>query len=129
MKEVPFMSISKSFNKKNNCTYVYDVYENYWDKEKKKQVTKRRLIGKIDPVTGEMIPTRKRKSSPAAPENEPAASHAGSAADPSLTSLIPILESQFAQCDAMAEEISRMKSQIDSALTLLRKRVSDSISS
>ncbi len=55
------MSISKSFNKNTGTTYVYDVYENYWDKEKKKYVQKRRLIGKIDPETGEIIPTRSKK--------------------------------------------------------------------
>ena len=27
------MSISKSYNKNNGVTYVYDVYENYWDKD------------------------------------------------------------------------------------------------
>lgn len=59
------MSISKSYNKNNNTTYVYDVYENYWDKEKKKYVQKRRMIGKIDPETGEIVPTRSRKKSSA----------------------------------------------------------------
>ena len=34
--------------------------ENYWDKEKKQSRSKRKLIGKIDPVTGEMIPTSSR---------------------------------------------------------------------
>lgn len=48
------MSISRSFNKNTGVTYVYDVYENYWDKEKKKYVQKRRLIGKIDPETGQI---------------------------------------------------------------------------
>ena len=54
------MSISKSYNKQNNTTYVYEVIENYWDKEKKQSRSKRKLIGKIDPVTGEMIPTSSR---------------------------------------------------------------------
>ena len=63
------MSISKSFNKNTGTTYVYDVYENYWDKEKKKYVQKRRLIGKIDPETGEIIPTRSKKR--AASQQEP----------------------------------------------------------
>lgn len=58
------MSISRSFNKNTGVTYVYDVYENYWDKEKKKYVQKRRLIGKIDPETGQIVPTRSRKKSP-----------------------------------------------------------------
>lgn len=51
------MSISKSYNKQNGVTYVYEVYENYWNKEKKRPESKRRLIGKIDPETGEIVPT------------------------------------------------------------------------
>lgn len=55
------MSISRSYNKQNNTTYVYEVIENYWDKEKKQPRSKRKLIGKIDPETGEIVPTASRK--------------------------------------------------------------------
>ena len=55
------MSISKSFNKQNGVTYVYEVTENCWDKEKKRPRTKRKLIGKIDPVTNEIVPTSRKK--------------------------------------------------------------------
>ena len=55
------MSISRSYNKQNNTTYVYEVIENYWDKEKKQSRSKRKLIGKIDPVTGDIVPTNSKK--------------------------------------------------------------------
>ncbi len=55
------MSISKSYNKQNGVTYVYEVYENYWNKEKKRPESRRRLIGKIDPETGGIVPTSKTK--------------------------------------------------------------------
>ena len=55
------MSISKSYNKQNGVTYVYEVYENYWNKEKKRPESRRRLIGKIDPETGEIVPTSRAK--------------------------------------------------------------------
>lgn len=55
------MSISKSYNIQNGVTYVYEVTENYWDKEKKRPQTKRKLIGKIDPETGEIVPTSRKK--------------------------------------------------------------------
>lgn len=55
------MSISKSYNKQNGVTYVYEVYENYWNKEKKRPESRRRLIGKIDPETGEVVPTSRAK--------------------------------------------------------------------
>lgn len=55
------MSISRSYNKQNDTTYVYEVIENYWDKEKKQPRSRRKLIGKIDPDTGEVVPTASRK--------------------------------------------------------------------
>lgn len=61
MQEGDTMSISKSYNKQNGVTYVYEVYENYWNKEKKRPESKRRLIGKINPETGEIVPTSKAK--------------------------------------------------------------------
>ena len=50
------MAIIKQFDKRSGITYVYDS-KSYYDKEKKCSRAKRSLIGKIDPDTGEMIPT------------------------------------------------------------------------
>ena len=50
------MAIIKQFDKRSGITYVYDS-KSYYDKEKKCSRAKRTLIGKIDPATGEMIPT------------------------------------------------------------------------
>ena len=52
------MSIVKHTDKRSGVTYVYES-ESYWDKEKKQPRSKRTLIGKIDEVTGEVIPTGK----------------------------------------------------------------------
>ena len=53
------MSIVKLKDKKSGVTYVYES-ESYWDKERKQPRNKRTLIGKLDDVTGEIIPTRKK---------------------------------------------------------------------
>ena len=50
------MAIIKQFDKRSGITYVYDS-KSYYDTEKKCSRAKRTLIGKIDPDTGEMIPT------------------------------------------------------------------------
>lgn len=50
------LAIIKQFDKRSGITYVYDS-KSYYDKEKKCSRAKRTLIGKIDPDTGEMIPT------------------------------------------------------------------------
>ena len=49
-------SIIRSLDKRSGITYVYSS-ESYWDKEKKAPRNKRILIGKINPETGEIIPT------------------------------------------------------------------------
>ena len=56
-------------NKKNGVTYAYES-EPYWDKEKQQSRAKRTLLGRVDPKTGEIIPTRsyKRKTEPGAKE-------------------------------------------------------------
>lgn len=54
------MSITKSTNKKTGITYVFESHS-YWDKEKKAPRNTKKIIGKIDPKTGQMVPTRKRK--------------------------------------------------------------------
>lgn len=47
-------------NKKTGITYVYQN-EPYWDKEKQQSRAKRTLIGKLDPDTAEIVPTRSYK--------------------------------------------------------------------
>ena len=54
------MAQIKQYNKKTGITYVYESHS-YWDKEKKQHRSDRKLIGKIDPETGEIVPTRKKK--------------------------------------------------------------------
>lgn len=67
------MAIIKQYDKRSGITYVYDS-KSYYDKEQKCSRAKRTLIGKIDPDTGEIIPTDGRnkgaKSKPA-PSSSP----------------------------------------------------------
>ena len=58
------MSIIKAFHKARNTTYVYES-DSHWDKSKQQSRSKRKLIGKIDPKTGNIVPTgpRGRKKS------------------------------------------------------------------
>lgn len=53
------MAIIKQYHKDTDTTYVYESIS-YWDEEKKQSRSKRRVIGKLDPETGEIIPTGKR---------------------------------------------------------------------
>jgi len=51
------MGIVYQKSKKTGITYVYNN-QAYWDKEKQQSRAKRTLIGKLDPNTGEIVPTR-----------------------------------------------------------------------
>lgn len=59
------MGIVYQKDKRTGITYAYES-KAVWDKEKKQSRAKRRLIGRVDPETGEIVPTdgRGRKRSP-----------------------------------------------------------------
>jgi len=48
-------------NKKTGITYAYESIS-YWDKDKKQSRARRTCIGKVDPETRQIIPTRTRKA-------------------------------------------------------------------
>jgi len=50
------MVLINQHDKRTGITYVYES-ESYWDKEKRQPRSKRKLIGKLDEQTGEIIPT------------------------------------------------------------------------
>jgi len=50
------MSIINQLDKRSGITYVYES-TSYWDKEKQQPRAKRRLIGKRDPLSGEILST------------------------------------------------------------------------
>ena len=53
------MGIVTQYHKDTDTTYVYES-ESYYDPSKKQSRSKRKLIGKLDKETGEIIPTGKR---------------------------------------------------------------------
>lgn len=66
------MGIIYQTNKQTGITYAYKN-EAYWDKEKQQSRAKRTLIGKVDPKTKEIVPTRayKKKEKTAAAHVKP----------------------------------------------------------
>ncbi len=53
------MAIVTQTDKRTGITYAYET-QYYWDKEKKQSRARRVCVGKVDPVTNEIIPTRGR---------------------------------------------------------------------
>ena len=52
-------SIVYQIDKKTGAKYAFESVS-YWDKEKKQPRSKRKYLGKVDPETGEIIPSRGR---------------------------------------------------------------------
>ena len=117
------MAIIKQYHKDTDTTYVYDS-QSYWDAEKGQSRSKRRLLGKLDPETGEIVPTGKRGRKKAAPK-EPAPGDApGSEADQKLilqlqmenrdlTAKVTVLEQEIRQYRAILQKIGQMAVKIE----------------
>lgn len=59
------MAIIRQHHKDTDTTYIL-TSESYWDPVKKQSKSRRKIIGKLDPETGEIIPTGSKK----APKNK-----------------------------------------------------------
>lgn len=64
------MAIVRQLDKRSGITYVYESVS-YWDREKKQPRSKRTLIGRLDPATGEIVPTDGRGKRRAQKESDP----------------------------------------------------------
>lgn len=125
------MSIVKVYNKKMDVTYVYES-ESYWDKEKQQPRNRRKLIGKLDPATGEIVPTGKpgRRSASATEVAEQTSVPAVPATEcENLKAIIAQKESEIielkgrvrileSQCKRDAEAMDRIRSIIDGTVKL-----------
>ena len=64
------MAIVTQTDKRTGISYAYET-QYYWDKEKQQSRAKRVCVGKVDPVTNEIIPTRGRSKKKETPSNRP----------------------------------------------------------
>ena len=116
------MSIVKLKDKRSGTTYVYES-ESYWDKEKKQPRSRRKLIGKLDEETGEVIPTGKsgrKKGSSRNPEEN--------AAPEPVTEYIRTIdekERQIRELKAENQELLKEKQDILKTLETLCRRLAD----
>ena len=60
------VAIVRNYDPRRGVTYVYES-KKYYDRTLHKAKNKRRLIGKLDPITGEVVPTGKRGRPPKKP--------------------------------------------------------------
>ncbi|MCD8300669.1 MAG: hypothetical protein LUC41_05805 [Clostridiales bacterium] len=104
------MSLVRCKDKRTGITYVYES-ESYWDKEKQQPRARRKLIGKIDEATGEIVPTdgrgRKRKKTAETDPSQAAETAADQAA---------LLAQKDSQITRLTEENQKLREEKDSLL-------------
>lgn len=116
------MSIVKQYHKDTDTTYVYES-TSYWDAEKGQSRSKRKVIGKVDPVTGEIVPTggkgRKKKNPDVQADN---------VQQKSLAEDIETIRRQQIEISSLKEQISaleadnrRLKAMIKKAAQMAEK--------
>jgi hypothetical protein len=116
------MSIVKLKDKRTGTTYVYES-ESYWDKEKKQPRSRRKLIGKLDEKTGEIVPTGKsgRKKGSAGTADTATASEP-------ITEYIRVIEEKEALIRELKAEnkvLKKAKQEILQSLVALCHRIAE----
>ena len=121
------MAIIKQYHADTDTTYVYSS-EYYWDPEKKQSRSKRRVIGKIDPKTGEIVPTGKRNGRPKKSVQENPVSDPVQSEEPSgerqasdqKDQIIRELQLSLSQKEERIRALERLNSQYAAQLSKIR---------
>lgn len=102
-------------DKKTGVKYAYESIS-YWDKDKKQPRSKRKYIGRVDPETGGIISSGRKKNIPANVGNDQNPVHF--AAIPQLQEDLLKKESQIRQ---LQTELTKLSAKYDKAEKLLAK--------
>ncbi len=111
------MAIITQYHKDTDTTYVYESISR-WDPEKKQARSTRKCIGKIDPETGDIVPTGKRgrkKSSPSPATDDAALSKLTKQLDDARAD-ITSLKAQNADLTKQVRELTKENNQLVSAV-------------
>jgi hypothetical protein len=114
------MAIIKQYHKDTDTTYVYES-TSYWDPEKKQARSTRKCIGRIDPETGEIIPTGKRgRKKEAEPVfNDAISSKLTQELDKARADILT-LKAQNAELSAQVSELTKENQQLTSIIIKIR---------
>lgn len=129
------MAIIKQYHKDTDTTYVYESIS-YWDEEKKQSRSKRRVIGKLDPETGEIIPTGKRGRKPRDASTVPAGENTETArlyeeSQARIRELTLIVSQKDLEISSLRDEVRRLKDalgKVDRQLSLCRDICTEHVS-
>ena len=103
-------------DKRTGIKYAYSS-ESYWDKDKKQPRSKRTFLGKVDPVTGKIIPKNSKEKT--MPEVQP--DTAGSRNDLEIEMLQNELAAKKALINELNQEIQQLTIRYDTAMKAINK--------
>ena len=104
-------SIVYQIDKKTGAKYAFESVS-YWDKDKKQPRSKRKYLGKVDPETGNIIPSRGKSSHSEEKELQ----------DPSeLRSLHLEIRERDKTIEQLRKELDAVKEQNEQLLTTVRQ--------
>lgn len=103
-------------DKRTGIKYAYSS-ESYWDKDKKQPRSKRTFLGKVDPVTGKIIPKNSKEKT--MPEVQPDTT--GSRNDLEIEMLQNELAAKKALINELNQEIQQLTIRYDTAMKAIKK--------
>lgn len=104
-------SIVYQINKKTGAKYAFESIS-YWDKDKQQPRSKRKYLGKVDPETGEIIPSRGRSSHSEDPNG---------ATEPNLEKLHEEIRDRDQTIKNLRNELDELKGKYEELLGTVRK--------
>ena len=113
--------IVRSYNKANNTTYRYESVS-YRDPITKKPRSHRRCIGKLDPETGQIVPTGKRgrpKKQPSPAVEKSMEIKPGANSQAALVDAVTRLQEEQAQAKALDVEVRQLRLQMKQIKTAM----------
>ena len=106
----------------SGVVYAYDSVSE-WDPEKKQSRSKRKCLGRVDPDTGEIIPTSGRRGRPPK-ESKNGATPVGSENE-ALTEALEKLRTDYEECKKKNLELAMENKRLRSVLSRIKKEVTD----
>ena len=114
------MAIIKYANQ-SGVVYAYESISE-WDPEKKQSRSKRKCLGRVDPDTGDIIPTSGRRGRPPKEKKDQSPVDAENAA---LAEALKKLRTDYEECKKKNLELAAENKKLKSILAKIKKDVSD----
>jgi len=114
------MAIIKYANQ-SGVVYAYESVSE-WDPEKKQSRSKRKCLGRVDPDTGEIIPTSGKRGRP---RKEKSNASSVDAENTALTEAMEKLRTEYEECKKENLELIKENKKLKSILSRIKKDVSD----